>query len=301
MTLIFDWIPNSTHFFYFDAVKQGYYADECLDVKYLTPGDVTVPSKVVADGSKAQVGIVLAPDVVFGQNTGQPIKSIFTLWQDSEYGILTLSDVKSPKDFEGHKVALLANFEKSAFAQMMKKAGGDASKVDVIQAGFSVVPPVVGKKVMGATGGAIYELPECTAQLGPGKCKLFKYEDYGYPPEQLVVIANTNWAKTHGDVLRRFTKASLMGLAYSIAHPAASTANFAKQFPDTNQKTTLAIYKRIIPAEQSAATKANGLGYQEPAVWAALLTALQNDMGVSKTLKPSDLFTNAYLPSPPIH
>lgn len=297
---ILDWIPNSTHFFYFDAVDLGYYADACLDVDFLSPGDATVPSKVVAEGKKAQVGIVLAPDVVFGQNQNLPIQSIFTLWQDSQYGLLTLADVKSPKEFEGNKVALLASFEKAAFARMMKSVGGDVSKVKVIQAGFVLVPPVVTKKVKAATGGGIYELPQCEATIGKGKCKLFKYSNYGFPRAQLVVIANSKWAKTNGDVLRRFVKASLRGLSYSMKNPKDSTTRFAKRYKDTKIADALAIYRRIIPAQRSAATKVHGLGYQERTVWAPLLQALQREMGVSKKVKVADLFTNAYLPKKPI-
>ena len=301
MTLIFDWIPNPTHFFYFDAVDRGYYTDECLDVSWVSPGDVAVPSKVVAEGKKAQVGIVLAPDVVFGRNQNLPIKSVFALWQDSHYGLLTLAGVKSPKDFEGKKVILLASFEKAAFARMMKNAGGDVSKVKVGQAGFVLVPPVVTKKVIAATGGGIYELPECEATLGKGKCKLFEYSDYGFPPEQLVVIANSNWAKANEDVLRRFVKASLQGLAYSMKSPEDSTTRFAKRFKDTKIADSLAIYRRIIPAQRSAATRVHGLGYQERTVWAPLLKALQQESGVSRKIKVSDLFTNSYLPETPVN
>ena len=299
--MAFDFPPNISQSLYFAAKERGYYAKECLDVSFLPPIDAATPAKLVGEGKRAQVGFIDSPEVIFSNAEGFPIISLFALWQDGEIGILTLSDVKSPKEFEGAKIGLLTRWDHVAFPEMVKTAGGDPSKVTTVTpTGFALVPPVVGKKLKGALASAFYELPECEETAGYGKCKLFLYSDFGVPKMQFVVGANRAWAEKHPDLAKAFVRASLRGLKYSIENPEKMSRLFVRLFPEESYNVTLAIRKRLLPTEEAPWTDQHGLGYQNLEIIDGVLKFLQAKGKVPDSITLEDIATNDYLPDPPI-
>ena len=136
--LMLDWVPNTNHTGIFVAEAKGYFLEAGLDVEIIQPGEV-YPEAAVAS-SAADFGISFQENVTLARADNVPIVSIAAVIQHNTSGFASAADlnVKSPADFEGLRYgAWGSEFEAPTLEGLMKCAGGDFSKLNMLQVGFS--------------------------------------------------------------------------------------------------------------------------------------------------------------------
>ena len=105
--LTMNWTADSAHLGFALAQKNGYYADEGLEVELEEGRGSSVAAQLVATG-QAELGYADAGAALNVASKGAPIKIIATVWKSGQFGIqfLESSGIKEPKDLIGKKLSI---------------------------------------------------------------------------------------------------------------------------------------------------------------------------------------------------
>ena len=108
MTMQAAWINDAEFAGYFLAMDQGYYADEGLDLTYLSGGPDVIPESTIIAG-RADLALT-TPDTTIKAivDQGAPFKIIGAQYQKNPIGIVSLvgSGINSPTDLVGKTLAV---------------------------------------------------------------------------------------------------------------------------------------------------------------------------------------------------
>lgn len=135
LTVVLDWTPNTNHTGLYVAQKNGYFADNGLEVTIEQPPEDGAEA-LVASG-KAQFGVSFQENVASALTADSPlpITAVAALIQHNTSGIISLkkNNITSPKDMAGHSYASWNTpIEKAILKDVIEKDGGDFSKVKMI-------------------------------------------------------------------------------------------------------------------------------------------------------------------------
>jgi len=154
ISVALDWYPWSNHTGLLTAKEKGYYQEEGLDVNIYVPSNPEDVLKLVGAG-KDTFGISYQSDVLLAAAEGIPVKSVAALVQHPLNSVMTLkaSGLTRPKQLEGKKVGYpgIPGHE-ALLATMMEKDGSSLSKVELVNVGFDLVPPLLAEKVDASLG-----------------------------------------------------------------------------------------------------------------------------------------------------
>jgi putative hydroxymethylpyrimidine transport system substrate-binding protein len=287
--------------------KLGYFRDEGLEVKFITPSTPADSGKLVASGA-AQFGTVDGMDILLARDHGVPIISIATTHQYGVSGILAPAklNVTSPKQLEGHTVGITGIPGQRAMLQsVLTKAGVQAGKVRIVEIGFTGTQALTSGKV-DLLGDGIYWSDPIRYNLATGKpaddtatVTFLRFDEWGAPRFYTNGVATSErYLKEHPDTVRAFLKAFTRGLAWSLDHPQEAIDMLMKDYPTNDRALSDEMLRRIIPVTRSPETESHGLGWQDPAAWETLAQFF-HDQGLTKsTISVSEAMTNTYLPQP---
>src|SRR3989304_3315795 len=138
VTFMLDWVPNTNHTGIFVAQAKGYFKEAGLDVKIIQPGEVR-PEAAVASGA-VEFGISFQEIVTLARADKVPIVSVAAVLQHNTSGFASAAgkNVKGPADFEGLRYGSFGTpFEAPTLEVLMKCAGGDFSKLEIVDIGFA--------------------------------------------------------------------------------------------------------------------------------------------------------------------
>ena len=113
VSLALDWYPNSNHAGIYEAVRQGYFDEEGLDVNIYTPSDPATILQTVGAG-RDEFGINYQPDLLQARSEGIPVVAVTGIVQHPLNSIMTLtaSGLARPRDLSGKKIAIREFFER---------------------------------------------------------------------------------------------------------------------------------------------------------------------------------------------
>jgi len=106
-TLVLDFVPGPVHAGIYDAVVNGYYEEEGINLKIIEPTSTADTLKLI-DAGKADFGIADGIDVATQIADGRGAKGILALVQRPLGGLITLADsgYQSPADLDGKTVGV---------------------------------------------------------------------------------------------------------------------------------------------------------------------------------------------------
>ena len=90
VSLALDWYPNSNHAGIYEAMRQGYFDEEGLDVNIYTPSDPSTILQTVGAG-RDEFGINYQPDLLQARNEGIPVVAVTGIVQHPLNSIMTLT------------------------------------------------------------------------------------------------------------------------------------------------------------------------------------------------------------------
>lgn len=250
LTVVLDWFPNPDHAPLIIAEQQGFFKEEGLDVKLIGPADPTDPPKWVA-AKKADIGITYQPEFMEQVDRGLPLIRFGTLIDKPLNCLVALKDNKNENihslgDLKGKQIGSTTNGLSSIMLKvMLAKQGLTTQDVHLISVKYNLTQSLLSHQVDAVTGMMRnYEVPQLEAK--GHKVVAFFPEENGVPNySELIFITHTS--RSHDKRLAHFLRAVQKGVAYLDAHPKETWEQFAKQYPESNNKIAKETWFMTIP------------------------------------------------------
>ena len=196
------------------AQAKGYFARQGLAVTIQHATQSEHIQLLATD--RVQFSTGSAPDVLKRvAQSDVPLVAIAQIGQKGEQALAVRadSDIRTPKDWEGRLVGYKGTVSADYLA-IAKAAGVDRTKVREVSVGFD--PRVLAQKQVDVYPVFKSNEPDILARLGV-PVRLFDATDYGVPMLGLAFLTNRVTATQRPDVVRRFVRAALKGLADAVA------------------------------------------------------------------------------------
>ena len=294
--LMLDWVPNTNHTGIFVAQAKGYFKEAGLAVDIIQPGEV-YPEAAVASGA-ADFGISFQESVTLARAEKVPIVSIAAVLQHNTSGFASAADlnVTSPAGFEGLRYGSFGSpFEDPTLKVLMESAGGDFSKLQIVNIGDTDPLALIAEKQIDMAW-IFYGWEGIEAQQQGIKLNVVMMKDYFdtipdyYTP---VVITNENTITNKPEVVKAFLKALSRGYDFAIHNPDGAADILLKAVPELDTKLVKASQDWLSPYYQAEAPR---WGEQKESVWQNYSDWMVKYGILSTPISASDAFTNKFLP-----
>jgi ABC-type nitrate/sulfonate/bicarbonate transport system substrate-binding protein len=256
--------------------------------------------KLIANGAE-KIGFGSAIAVAEAISDGLPLEVIAVYQPGTPIGMVSFPDVplKTPKDLEGKKLGVTIN---ETFANLvlpfLKLNDVDPNKVTRVALANSVLNTLFMARKLDVM--SVYlnvEVPLIEKKSGV-KLNEMAISDFGMKLLGDCFFVNKDYARTHGDVLRKLLAGTARGYAEARRDPAAAAEMLAKHITVGGAPDILEAQLKTTLAATPAPTD-KPYGWQDRALWQTNLTILK-DAGVIKTAYDVDrYFTNEYLTQNP--
>lgn len=234
LTVLLDWYPNPDHAPLFVAQQQGFFKQQELEVKLISPTDPGDPLKLVAAG-KADIAISYQPTLLLAVNEGIPVVRIGTLIATplNALAVLKNSSIHQVSDLKGKKIGYSVDGTDHVMLDTLLESAGLTEKdVTLINVHYGLTQALMSGQVDAVTG--IMRNFEPFEMADNGKpARVFNYEDYGVPLyDELVLVTSKN--NLSDPRLPKFLAALTQATNYLVNHPQSCWQSFAKAYPDLN-------------------------------------------------------------------
>ncbi len=266
VTLALDWYPNPDHVGIYAGIDHGTFARAGLDVKPVTPSDVSDPIKLVAAG-RADLGVSYEPEVFFAAAKHIPVVAVAAVVPTALNSIIARTDrgIHSITDLQGKTIAVDGSASTTAYVKtMLDTAGVPEDSVKLLNVNFNLMPALLSGRADAIAGG-FQNIEGIEAEARGIKTTVFPVDRYGVPSyDELVIVANRDKLASdpgYRTTVRTFVASLGAATAWARAHPAAAVAIMRKH----SSRDYLGEIAQSVPATL-ALLKTSRL---DPAAWAA--------------------------------
>jgi putative hydroxymethylpyrimidine transport system substrate-binding protein len=247
LSLMLDWFPNVDHLPIYVADEMGYFSDNKIDVKIISPSETSDALKLAASGN-VDIAVSYQPQTIIAVDKGLNIKAIAPLVAHPLTTLLFLDSkgINSPQDLSGKKIGYtvpgLMDVLLQAFATINKIE--DYTPVNV---GFTILPALSSNKVDAVMGP--FKTYETVGMAQHGyTADFFELEKYGIPDyEELIFVCSEKSLKNNKKAIHGFVKAVAKGLKYTKAHPQKALALYLSAVPQADKKIETEAFKLTLP------------------------------------------------------
>jgi putative hydroxymethylpyrimidine transport system substrate-binding protein len=247
LTLILDWFPNVDHLPIYVARHQGYFSDEGLEIKIISPSETADALKLAAAG-KVDIAISYEPQTIIAAARGLEIVAFGRLIEHPLTTLLFMKDsgIKVPKDLEGKKIGYtvpgLMDILLEAFAKL-----NHIEQYTPVNVGFSIVQSLTAGKVDAVMGPfKTYETVEMDHR--GYEVAYFELEKWGIPDyDELVFVTSTKTMKKHRAALAAFKKIIDRAIVYVRANPQKALQSYFAEVPEADRRTETDAFKLTLP------------------------------------------------------
>jgi ABC-type nitrate/sulfonate/bicarbonate transport system substrate-binding protein len=231
-TLVLDFVPNAVHAGIYRALAAGYYEDANVDLRVIQPTSTADTLKLI-DAGRADLGLADAIDVAGQIDAGRPTQAILPIVQRPLGGVIAAQGggVRGPRDLEGRKVGVTGVPSDTAVLEtVMRGAGADPRRADVITIGFNGVQALEAGKIDAFTGYWPADGEQLRVDGTPPR--VFALDDFGGPSYPgLVAFSTRRRIRDDAPLLRAILAATTRGYEDTIADPARSLRDLLAQNP----------------------------------------------------------------------
>jgi putative hydroxymethylpyrimidine transport system substrate-binding protein len=246
-TLILDWFPNVDHLPIYVARHQGYFAQEGLEIKIISPSETADALKLAATGN-VDIAVSYEPQTIIAAARGLDIVTFGRLIEHPLTTLLFMKDsgIKVPKDLEGKKIGYtvpgLMDILLAAFAKL-----NNIEHYTAVNVGFSIVQSLTAKKVDAVMGPfKTYETVEM-AHRGYA-VGYFELEKWGIPDyDELIFVTSLKTMKKNHAALVAFKNSIDRAIAYVRKNPASALKYYFEEVPEADRKTESDAFKLTLP------------------------------------------------------
>lgn len=227
MTMQAAWINDAEFAVYFLAIDKGYYADEGLDLTYLSGGPDVIPESTIIAG-RADLALT-TPDTTIRaiSDQGAKFKIIGAQYQKNPIGIVSLkkNPIDTPADLVGKTLAV-PPVNTITVEAMLKINGIDRADVNIVPYAYDPTPLIRGE--IDASLDFTTNVPYTISTLGE-EAQSFLLFDFGVTIfNDTVVVTEETLAEKRADLVA-WLRASRKGWDENFIDPAL----YPPQWADT--------------------------------------------------------------------
>lgn len=299
VTVVLDWTPNTNHTGLYLAKAQGAYAAAGLDVQIIEPGQEGGLGPVAAGA--AEFAISYAEQLLPARAAGTPVVSVAAILTTNTSSLVAPGDrgITRPRDLEGKVYGSYGGpIEEPLVKALVRCDGGDPEKVRFVDAGNADYAVGFRRRAYDAIwafdGWDVIRLRD----VGKQSLTTIALRDHfdcipdWYTP---IVAASERLLADDPKLVRAFLAATAAGYRAAVADPQAAADALLDAAPESDRALVERSARFLAPFYAVTPT---GWRSQDPAVWRAFTTFLQDNGIVPASLRPADAFTNAALTPP---
>ena len=285
-----DWKAQAEHGGFYQALAEGIFAAQGVDVKIIQGGpDVNVPQLLA--GGAADFGIgsnsFISMNMV-RQNI--PIRAVMAVFQKDPQVLIThpRRDINGLADMKG-KPVLISAATMTAFWPWLRAKYG-FSDTQIRKYTYNLAPFILDPNAI--QEGYLTSEPFTVEQQAHFKPRIFLLSDYGYPGYANMVLTSQKWIDTNRKAVQGFVNAARRGWERYLVDPRPGNALIKRDNPDMTDAILAQAIDKMKSHQMllSGDGKAFGLGSMTDAQW-----KLFTDTMASEGLYPKGLdFTKAY-------
>ena len=294
VSIAMGYIPDVQFAPFYVADAKGYYADEGLKVK-IDHSDIRDALVQVAQG-RLTFANAAGDEVLTARSQDVPIEMVFQTYQALPVAVFAKQStgIATPEDLRGKTIGIPGRFGATyiGLRGLMYAAGMQESDVNIQEVGFTQAAAVREDKVDAAVGYANNEP--------------FVLQDDGVPVNTIHVsdwitlvsngiVTSDDFAAKNPDTVKRFARATARGLQDTLDDPDAAfelALKYIPELPEERRPAELRKLKETLALWSSPGSEANGLGYSDPATWAATHQFLRESGILQSDVDVEQAFTN---------
>jgi putative hydroxymethylpyrimidine transport system substrate-binding protein len=246
-TLILDWFPNIDHLPIYVARQQGFFAEEGLEIKIISPSDTSDGLKLAASDN-VDIAISYEPQTIIAAARGLDVVVFGRLIEHPLTTLLFLKgrEIETPKDLEGKTIGYTVPGLMDVLLDAFAKLNG-IQQYEAINIGFSIVQSLTAGKVDAVMGPfKTYETVEM-AHRGY-EVGYFELEKWGIPDyDELVFLTSRKSMKKHEAKMAAFSKVIDRAITYLRKHPEEALHDYFKLVPEADRRTETDAFKLTLP------------------------------------------------------
>lgn len=289
ITVQLNWTHDAQFAGFYEAVQQGYYKDEGLDVTLVAGGLRIDAAQRVADGA-AQFGVEVAERLILRRAVGPHLRAIAVIFRRSPIVLFSLAGVHitKPSDLVGKTINASPDTIPTLRA-MLAHAGIRPSQYTEVNIGpdfsrmYSGEVPVFAGFV---TTGVL------AVERAGHKLNLIFPDDYGVHFYGSTIIATDTFRGAHPATVQRFLRATLKGWTYAVEHPTTVGPLVAASAPRANPALEVAKMTASLPFIN---TGEDHIGWMKPEVWAGMARILRAEHLLTTPLNVTQLYNMQFL------
>ncbi len=292
--LLLDWTANTNHTGIYVALEKGWYKDEGIELKIITPSNTAV--ETVVGSGKVDFGISFQEYVTSSRLQGVPIVSIAAVIQHNtaSFAALPESGIKSPRDFVGKRYGGWGLPIERAILETLIKADQGKGEPRYVQIGSGDLLRMLGRdadfvQIFYAWQGIEAKLRKLPLQIISMSDYFAVVPDY-YTP---VIITSEKKLRTDPQLVRKFMAATAKGYEFAEKHPRQAAEILIKHLPDTDPQLIKDSQKWLSPRYRADAPR---WGEQKLEVWENFGNWLLKNKLIEGKLDAKRAFTNDFLP-----
>jgi putative hydroxymethylpyrimidine transport system substrate-binding protein len=247
LTLMLDWFPNIDHLPIYVADEMGYFSDNKIEVKIITPSETSDALKLAASGN-VDIAVSYQPQTIIAADKGLKIKAIAPLVVHPLTTLLFLDTkgINQPSDLNGKKIG----YTVPGLMDVLLKAFADINKVKnytPVNVGFTILPALSSNKVDAIMGP--FKTYETVGMAQHGyKAKFFELEKYGIPDyEELIFVCGQKSLNNKTKAIHGFVKAVSKALEYSKTHPQKALSLYLSAVPQADKIIETKAFELTLP------------------------------------------------------
>jgi ABC-type nitrate/sulfonate/bicarbonate transport system substrate-binding protein len=299
-TLILDFVPNAVHAGIYRALAAGYYREQGIDLRVVTPSASTDTLKLI-DAHSAQFGLADGSDVAGLIAHGGDAQAVMAIVQRPLGGLIASASehLRSPADLQGRTVGITGVPSDTAVLDTeVRHAGGNPRRVHVVTIGFGGTQALAAGRIDAFTG----FIPDDGVQLQVSGHPItaFALDRNGGPAYPgLVAFTTRGLIASDPALVRGFVAATVHGYEDTLADPARSLGELLRANPTLQLKSARASLRAYLPlfaAAGSSGARRVPLGTLQAVNLRAMSNwMLANDL-IAAPIAPARYGTNRFLP-----
>jgi NitT/TauT family transport system substrate-binding protein len=291
-----DWKAQAEHGGFYQALAEGLYARNGLDVSILQGGAAVNVPQLLAGGA-ADFGMGSSNFIALNLvREGARIKAVMAVFQKDPQVLIThpRDDIKSIADMKG-KPIMIGDASTVTFWPWMKAKFGFAD-TQIRKYTFNLAPFLVDKNAI--QEGYLTSEPYSIEKEGGFKPLLFPLADAGYPGYSNMVLVPEKWIAEHPEAVQAFVDASIEGwMHYLYGDPALANALIKRDNPEmTDDLLAQAIDKmKSYGIALSGDAERLGLGAMTDARWREFFKIMSKQDVYPASLDYRDAYTLQFI------
>lgn len=294
------WVPTGRDAGFYAALERGDYRAEGLEVTILRGNGSGDTVKRVAVGTE-EFGFADATNVVLGRARGLKVRLVGMIHDKSLFGVYSLKSagIGKPQDLAGKRIGSPAkSATRTVFPAFAGLNGVDLPKIEwVDMTNAAMVPSLLAGRVDAILifANEFPSLRQAAAKQGREAGGLL-FSDYGVDVYSNGLIASDETLQKRPELVRRFVRATMKGVAWAAEHPEDAARMFVKHNPANDEQLAVEYWKIAVEHLVTPATRASGLGVMSKDKVQATRDLITKYEKVAVAVPVEELYTNDFLP-----